>query len=181
MTAAVVRPVDDVDAVPVLTRAERELLTRVHRWARQPLPSPYGYLPRWERELAMPRGCWQRNATEAQPETCTVWWGPANRGKLRVQIHAHRYGEQLLDVEFEPRTVREAVDVLVALGVLPADLSSAYRAGYLGALRRRKGTGLAGGLTASHVWTPPADNDRPLPRLLGLTPIPDPALRQGDR
>jgi hypothetical protein len=121
----------------VLTRGERLLLARIHRWGRQPLPSPHSYLPQWERELAMPPGCWQRNTTPAQPETCTVWWGPANRGQLRVQIRASRYGNELLDVSYEPRSVREAVDVLVALGVLPADLSSAYLVGYLGGLRRK--------------------------------------------
>lgn len=134
------RPVDDVTGAgftPVLTRAERLLLARVHRWARQPQPSPYSYLPRWEPALGMPPGAWQRRTTSPRDETAEVWWGPSNGGQLRVQIHAGRWGEELLDVSVTPRSVREAVDVLTALGVLPAAFSSAYLAGYLGGLRRK--------------------------------------------
>ncbi|MFF5228421.1 hypothetical protein [Dactylosporangium sp. NPDC000521] len=147
------RPVDDTTGagfVPVLTRDERLLLARVHRWAREKLhTSPYSSRPRWEPEWTIGGhgGAWRRTTTEAHPEVCTVWWGPGNGDEVRVQMRASRYGEELLDVSFRPRCVREAVDVLVALGVLPQHLSSAYLTGYIAGLRR-KGTGAAGGLTA---------------------------------
>jgi len=143
------RALDDVTGAgftPVLTRDERELLARVHCWARQPQPSPYSYLQRWVPEWGvLGGGAWRRETTEASPEVCTVWWGPGNGNELRVQIRASRYGEELLDVSVRPRSVREAIDLLAAWGVLPQDMSSTYLAGYLAG--RRKGTGNAGGLT----------------------------------
>jgi hypothetical protein len=110
-----------------LTRDERDLLARVHRWARQPLPSPYGYLLRWERDT-LP-GMWRRNTTPAAPETAEVWWGPATGGSLRVVARESHYGETILDATVALRDVREAVDLLVAWGILPLELSSAYTAG----------------------------------------------------
>lgn len=169
------RPVDDVTGAgftPVLTRDERQLLAAVHRWARQPLASPYSYLPRWERELGMPDGAWQRNTTADQPQTATVWFGPANRYQLTVKVHASRYGEELLDETVTPRSVREAVDLLVAWGILPIELSSAYRAGQRPALLSLP--------PAPQPWLPPGwQVDADLPRLVHPVPVTDPALRTG--
>lgn len=176
------RPVDDVTGAgftPVLTRDERRLLAAVHRWARQMLPVPRSYLPRWQPELCMPSGAWQRNTIPDQPETATVWWGPANRGDLTVKVHASRYGEELLDATVRPRSVREAVDLLVAWGILPAEFGSAYAAGQRSA--RLELLLSVPQPTLPRGWAPDGGADRPLPRLLGFVPLPDPALRVGDQ
>lgn len=164
------------ETLPVLTRDERQLLAAVHRWARQKLPAPRSYLPRWQHELCMPPGCWKRNTIPDQPETATVWWGDANDGDLTVKVHASRYGEELLDVTVRPRSVREAVDLLVAWGILPARFSSAFTAGSQSALLF-----VPPMPQLPRGWIPDAGDNRPLPRLLGFTPLPDPALRQGDQ
>lgn len=163
------RPVDDVTNAgftPVLTAEERQLLAAVHRWARRKA----GYWPVWERGL-LP-GMWHTHPRGAQ--WIDVAFGPANDEELTVEIKSSRYGEQLLDETVRPRTVREAVDLLVAWGILPVTFSSAYAAGQRSAL-------LGSLLSAPQPvlprgWNP--DHNRPLPRLLGFTPITDPAIRQ---
>lgn len=47
-----------------------------------------------------------------------VWLGPSGDVTVYVGFHS-----------LQPETVREAVDLLVALGVLPVEMSSAYEAG----------------------------------------------------
>lgn len=176
------RPVDDVTGAgftSVLTRGERVLLAAVHRWARQHLPVPRTYLPRWQHEPGMPPGCWMRNTVPAEPETATVWWGDATRGELTVKVCASRYGEELLDVTVRPRSVREAVDLLVAWGILPCEFGSAYAAGQRSA--RLELLLSVPQPVLPRGWAPDGGADRPLPRLLGFSPLPDPALQLEDQ
>lgn len=167
------------ETLPVLTRDERQLLAAIHRWARQKLPVPRSYLPKWQRELCMPSGCWQRNTIPDAPETATVWWGGANGGELTVRVRASRYGEELLDATVRPRSVREAVDLLVAWGILPDQFGSAYAAGQRSARLELLLSVPQSVLPRS--WVPDGGADRPLPRLLGFTPLPDPALQLEDQ
>ena len=144
------RALDDVTGAgftPVLTRAERQLLAKVHRWARRKGPS--GYWPVWERGL-LP-GMWHTHPADGP--WIEVAFGPAAGDALTVEINAGRYGDEILAETVRPRTVRQAVDLLVAWHVLPVELSSAYRAGYIGGLRRRKGVGVVVGLTATRNRT----------------------------
>lgn len=166
-----------VEATPALTPDEWKLLLTVFRWARQHLPMPRSYLPRWERELCMPPGCWKRNTLPDAPETAAVYYGTANGGDLTVKVRASRYGEELLDVTVTPRSVREAVDLLVAWDILPAVFSSAFTAGAQTAFHFAPPPQPV----LSRGWAPNGGADRPLPRLLGSTPLADPALQQGDQ
>lgn len=106
--------------VAPLTGEERLLLARVHRWGRRKA----GYWPVWERGL-LP-GMWHTHPRGAR--WIDVSFGPNNLDKLTVEVKASRYGEQLLDETVTPRTVREAVDLLVAWRILPLEFSSAYTA-----------------------------------------------------
>jgi hypothetical protein len=160
------RPVDDVTGAgftPVLTRDERLLLARVHCWARQ---KPDGsYWPRWERSFYP--GMWKRFVVDSRQETAEVWWGLANDSRLTVQVRDGRHGEELLHETVTPRSVRQAVDLLVAWGILPPEFGSAYAAGQRSA--RLELLLSVPQPVLPRGWAPDGGADQPLP---------DPALRQ---
>lgn len=172
------RPVDDVTGAgftPVLTRDERLLLARVHCWARE---KPDGsYWPRWERSFYP--GMWKRFVVDSRQETAEVWWGPANDSRFTVQVRDGRHGEEQLHETVTPRSVRQAVDLLVAWGILPPEFGSAYAAGQRSA--RLELLLSVPQPVLPRGWVPDDGTDRPLPRLLGITPLPDPALTRGDQ
>jgi hypothetical protein len=96
--------------------AERQLLREVIAWARA-----HG----WEHGYIKPSDehVWVHTPRHGQTR-CNVQlgWSEDTRDKRTLDID---WGESLIEVD----TIREAVDVLVALGVLPAEHSTAYTAG----------------------------------------------------
>jgi hypothetical protein len=70
-------------------------------------------------------------------------------GAARLLATVDYYGSKELQ-RLPVTTVTEAVDVLVALGFLPARFSSAYRSGW----DKANGFALA---RAAHRWIPPTD------------------------
>lgn len=105
---------------PVLTRDERDLLAAIHRWARS--ADTGSYWARWEPGLVI--GAWKRLALDDKVERAEVAFGDCAGGQLHVEIRDGRWGECLLDERVTPRSVREAVDLLVVWGILPAEFSS---------------------------------------------------------
>lgn len=91
-----------------MTPAERALLREVFRWARQVGVRLDGGM-RWD---GPPPRCWGVDYWHGQ-EYLLVWRASKNTGK-----------------EYFVTSVAEAVDVLVALGILPARFSTAYAAGW---------------------------------------------------
>jgi hypothetical protein len=95
--------------------ADRKLLADVHRWART-----YGWTSAgW-------RG-WQ-NARYEDQATVAVRTNEAGFQVWRKPADAPHFTGQ--PTEYPADSVRQAVDLLVALGILPAQLSSAYTAGW---------------------------------------------------
>lgn len=94
-----------------MTPAERSLLLAVFRWARSTGVRLDGAM-RW---------------TSPPPHR----WGVDyyQRSDRDSDLHVYRTG-QILGVNYMVMSVAEAVDVLVALGILPHRFSTAYRAGY---------------------------------------------------
>lgn len=93
-----------------MTRAERTLLLAVFRWARTEGVRLDGAM-RW---------------TSPPPHRWGVdYWG----GRDDRDLHIWRTG-QMLGVNYRVVDVAEAVDLLAALGILPLQFSTAYRAGY---------------------------------------------------
>lgn len=56
-----------------------------------------------------------------------VAWGDAAGGQLHVEVRASRYGDRILDEWVSPRSVREAVDLLVTWRILPPEFHSLLR------------------------------------------------------
>jgi hypothetical protein len=112
--------------VPVLTRDERQLIAAIHAWARQ---RPAGaYFPRWEPGYYP--SWWKSSTAGGKSELLVeVSWGYAFRDKLHVEIRRGQHGERLLDETVSPRSVREAVDLLVVWGILPRTFLSLHMAG----------------------------------------------------
>lgn len=111
-----------IAVAPAQVDTDRALLVRLSRWA---------HANGWERGL-LP-GMWNNTpatwADKSLPRI-EVCWGPNNNEQLSVEIREDRYGPYLLDVDIPDLTsVRLAVDLLVAFGVLPEEFSSAYTAG----------------------------------------------------
>ncbi len=101
-------------ANPPLTDTDRRLLAAVSRWAHD---------QGWERDV-LPEWYHTRD------RLTNVAWGAGTRGALHVEVKVDRYGDYLLDVDIPDVTsVRLAVDLLVAFGVLPVWFSSAFAAG----------------------------------------------------
>jgi hypothetical protein len=99
---------------PPITADERLLLAAVSRWAHD---------QGWERDV-LPEWYHSRD------RLTNIAWGDGTRGALDIEVKADRYGPRLLDVSIPDVTsVRQAVDLLVAFGVLPAWFSSAFAAG----------------------------------------------------
>jgi hypothetical protein len=99
-----------------VTRAERTLLLALFRWARAEGGVQYGRLHRWSH-----RG-----------ESREQWWGVDffDDGDY-VSIWRGRDNAR----DYWVRDIAEAVDVLAALGIVPARFSTAYRAGYDAAMQ----------------------------------------------
>lgn len=96
------------------TAADRLLLAAVSRW---------GHDTGWERDV-LPEWYHSRD------RLTNVAWGHGTDGALHVKVLVSKYGPYLLDVDIpDVGSVRLAVDLLVAFGVLPAMFSSAFAAG----------------------------------------------------
>ena len=92
----------------------RQLLADVHRWART-----NGW--NW-------RECWGWvNALYASEATLAVDWDTDTR---TITVHRANGNAIFRPTTYPADTVCQAVDVLVAYGVLPVQLSSAYAAGW---------------------------------------------------
>jgi hypothetical protein len=99
-----------------MTPAERALLLAVFRWAYAERVDLHVLLYKWSR-----------------PGPSTTFWGidyTAERTGCTLAIRRGRLGM----ADYFVASVAEAVDVLVALGILPAQFSTAYRAGWDAAL-----------------------------------------------
>lgn len=96
-----------------MTRAERTLLLAVFRWARAEGGLEWGrWAHRWARQTG-PREQWLGvDYDPADGEYLSIYRGRGNAKEYWVSNAA------------------EAVDVLVALGILPHRFSTSYRAGY---------------------------------------------------
>lgn len=100
-----------------MTQEERALLARIHRWARQRQDgTPW---PRWERGPVA--GWWRQVALTWSGQRAEVMWGPVSHGRLTVWVLDGRYGEKLRDESVKPHNIREAVNLLVVWGILPAE------------------------------------------------------------
>lgn len=110
-----------------MSTAERELLAAISRWNRTD-PHTGATLKFWHRpwEPSFWPGWWRSH--DGRIEVC---WAedrePSNT--IAVTWQEERYGPERV-ARFEVTSVHEAVDVLVAFGVLPARFSSAFAAGY---------------------------------------------------
>lgn len=92
----------------VVTVSDRRLLAAVHRWART-----HGWCSQWS-------GWSDGYGTDS---TIRVGWA---EGVVQVSRREGRHGFPVWPTEYRVGSVVQAVDVLVALGVLPPFLSSAY-------------------------------------------------------
>lgn len=104
-----------------MTGAERTLLLALFRWARTEGRLEWGrWHYRWSRETG-PREQWVGIDYSADDgEFLTLWRGRTN---MRTYFVAD---------------VAEAVDVLAALGIVPLQFSTAYRAGYDACMRAHR-------------------------------------------
>ena len=96
----------------VTPSTDRKLLADVHRWART---NGWTWNSAW---------CWQ-NATYATEATLAVEWDL----DARTVIVRRGDGVVFRPTTYPADTVREAVDLLVAIGILPARFARAYQAG----------------------------------------------------
>jgi hypothetical protein len=109
--------VADTTATRTLTHTERDLLAKVHAWARRNGYQPTG----WLRQL-------YRDHDGIRTE---ITWDPAD---ARIYLHVRRLidgrpiGEILREATLPVQSVTEAVDLLVAVGALPATFASSFRA-----------------------------------------------------
>jgi hypothetical protein len=90
-----------------MTRAERQLVHAALTWATR-------------------NGNWCRGITRhayATPDTDLVWWEPED-GRVVVDLE-----KPPMRCQFNPESPRQAVDVLAALGLLPAHYSTLYAIG----------------------------------------------------
>ena len=117
-----------------LTPAEIGLMRAIVTWRRETID---GVWPRGE--FSTNRGwghflSWRRYTSASRTSVAVevAHEGDDNHDRqLRLCVDtACRCGHETRTVEFEPGSVTEAVDALVALGVLPPRFSSAYRAGW---------------------------------------------------
>lgn len=139
-----------------LTRDERQLLVAVRRHLRSDGWTVYG-------DEAEHRGA--KLAADWRYE----WSVDGKRGRiLQIKLLTQYGGTHRIVADVDVDSVQEAVDVAVAIGLLPQGMSSAYRAGRADAVVGTVGT--------PGAWMPDDGVDRPLPRVLGLAPLPDPAL-----
>jgi hypothetical protein len=107
-------------------RADRALIAAVSRWARACPPG--SCWPRFERSF------WPGWYVSRDRSVEVCWRGTSagthEDGDLVVTMREYRYGPAVqVTLPDEALTVRRAVDLLVTLGVLPAEFSSAYAAG----------------------------------------------------
>lgn len=99
-----------------MTPAERSLLLAVFRWARAEGGLVYGLPTRWSCGGPIDQRWGVSWSWDFERERLTVW-----RGRITAR-------------DYWVLSIAEAVDVLVALGILPPRFSTAYRAGW-GAMR----------------------------------------------
>ncbi|MGI5178645.1 hypothetical protein ACQEVZ_20145 [Dactylosporangium sp. CA-152071] len=150
------------DTRPHLTRAERDLFTAVRRHLRADGWTVYG-------DEAEHRGA------RIAADWTYPWSVDGKTGRiLRIKLLTALGSTQRIAADVDVDSVQEAVDVAVALGLLPQGMSSVYQAG----LEAPTPPVASPQPWLPRDWRPEAGDDRPLPRPLGLTPIPDPALRQ---
>ncbi len=118
-------------ATTVLTRDERRLLARINRWRR----STRRLDPSWWEQSFWPG--WYRTF-DGLTEVC---WAPdrVQIDTLEITWRESRYGPERT-AQVPVKSVTEGVDVLCALGLLPAEFSSAYRAGAQGLARQLTGS-----------------------------------------
>ena len=116
---------DEVDQLratpPAVELSDRQLLAAVHRWART-----HGWHATW---IGWANAPWAGDATavvEWDHEELTVRRRPDAEVGRQWPSGLGSVGRS---ERYPVTSVREAVDLLAALGVLPAELSSAYRAG----------------------------------------------------
>jgi len=107
-----------------VTGSERTLLLALFRWARAEGGLQYGGLYSWAR-----RGPGEpRWGITFHPDE----WGTGNAVALEI------WRSGITVKEYWVKDIAEAVDVLAALGIVPLQFSTAYRAGYDAAGRCRE-------------------------------------------
>ncbi len=128
-TRIVPAPADNLKSAHVVDRAEgvdgRRLLARISRWRRT---DPDGLDRRWW------PGRWEQSFWPGWYRTfdglTEVCWAedrvPADT--LHITWREGRYGPER-EARITVTSLRQAVDVLVAVGILPVEVSSAYEAG----------------------------------------------------
>ncbi|MFI6819763.1 hypothetical protein ACIBJE_02275 [Micromonospora sp. NPDC050187] len=108
--ALATRPTPGGTTMPATALTDRQLLVDVRRWART-----NGWSLSWIGWI---------NATYDSDATLAVGWDESG---LRVWRKGAT-GWPIRSTDYAVASVRQAVDVLAALGILPPHLSSAYRA-----------------------------------------------------
>ncbi len=94
----------------ILSASDRRLLAEVHHWARV-----NGWSPR------------SRGWTNPDDTTAVTW----DEGEVRVWRRQRPNLYPTWPTMYPVESIRQAVDLLVALGILPAELSSVYAEGYV--------------------------------------------------
>lgn len=100
--------------------AERQLLRDVLTWARA---------NGWRRVEPYPSSWpeWTNFQQDSGPNVCLY---KPEFGEDYDEIRAYFFGPDVRHVSWRPTSIREAVDVLAALGVLPVAFSTAYSVGH---------------------------------------------------